>query len=121
MGEGRVVEPPDEHLLVARPHHVGVAAVGHEQEARLERASAGPDREVALVRLHGGDHDPVGQIEVAAVETALEHDRPLNQVDDLLELRARVGPGPCGVEAGDDRPRRSPASAITRTARRSSR
>ena len=42
MGEGGVVEPPDQHLLVARPHHVGVAAVGDEQEARLERGAATP-------------------------------------------------------------------------------
>ena len=55
------------------------------------------------MRLHGGDHDPVGQVEVAAVEAALEHDRPLHQVHDLVELPARIGPGPGGVEAGHDR------------------
>ena len=55
------------------------------------------------MRLHRGDHDPLRQLEVARVEPALEHDRPLDQVDDLLELAAGILPRPGRVEAGHDR------------------
>ena len=103
MRERGVVEPADQHLLVPGPDDVGVAAVCDEQEPRLERGAGPAHGEVALVRLHRGDHDPVGQLQIARVEAALEHDRPLDQVDDLLELAPGISPGAGGVEAGHDR------------------
>ena len=57
--------------------------------------------------LHGGDQDFARQAQVALVEGARVHARPLGQVDVLFEHAGRVGPAPAepaggGVEAFDD-------------------
>ena len=89
------------------------------------RGSSAPppptDREVALVRLHGRHRDPLGQLEIAGRELAREHARPLDQVDDLVELPHRVVQPPAASSPATIAARRSPASTITPWARRSSR
>ena len=80
--ERRVLEPALEHALVAGADELGVAAVGDEREP------GAAEREVALMRLHGGDDHALGQLEEPLVELAVEHVRPLDQVHDLLEHAA---------------------------------
>ena len=84
--EGRVVEPALEHALVAADHERRIAAVGDEGEAGAR------EREVALVGLHRRLDHPRRQREEALVEAALQHDRALDEVDDLVELPERVAP-----------------------------
>src|SRR2546430_152473 len=69
---------------------------------RDDRETRPLDREVALVRLHGGHDYPLGQLKEALVEAAFEHDRLLDQVDDLVELAAGIAPASNRVEPFDD-------------------
>src|SRR5207244_1608355 len=84
--EARVVEPTLEHTLVTGPYDLGIAAL------RDERKPVPAEREVALVRLHRGLHDAHGQLQEPLVEGPFEHDRPLDEMDDLLEYVGRVRP-----------------------------
>ena len=84
--EGGVVESVLQHLRVAGTNHVGIAAVRHEREA------VSFEREVPLMRLHGGDDDVARQVEEALVEGAFQHRRPLRQVHHLVEDSRGVAP-----------------------------
>ena len=76
---------PGEHALVSARDQLGLAAV------RDEREPVAAEREVALVRLHRGRDDALGELQEPLVEAALEHGRPFVQVDDLAEhARVRV-------------------------------
>ncbi|MFN8186781.1 MAG: hypothetical protein U0R69_06865 [Gaiellales bacterium] len=96
-GERRVLEPPLEHALVARAHELRVTPVGNEREA--SRA----EREVALMGLHRGRHDPLRKGQVALVVGPDEDERALDEEDDLLDHVPRVAPFTDPVESLDDR------------------
>ena len=94
--ERRVGEPALEHAHVPAADDLRVARV------RDDRDPAPAEREVALVRLHRGDDHALGQLEELLVERGVQDVRPLDQVDDLVELAARVLPPADRVERGDD-------------------
>ena len=84
--EARVLEAALEHVLVPSADDVRLAAVRDDGEA------VAPEREVALVSLHRRLDHALRQREVALVEAALEHERPLDEVDHLTENPGGVAP-----------------------------
>ena len=84
--ERRVGEPALEHAHVPAADDLRVARV------RDDRDPPPAEREVALVRLHRGDDHALGQLEELLVERGVEDVRPLDQVDDLVELAGRGPP-----------------------------
>ena len=76
--------------------HVGFPAV------RDERKPVPLNRKVALVGLHRRHDHPLRELQEPLVEAALEHDRLLDEVDDLGELAAGIAPAPHHVEPFDD-------------------
>ena len=111
--ERRVLEPRVEHPRVAGASDLHVSAGRDDCEAIL------PEREVALVTLHGGDDHALGQAEEPLVELRLEDERPLDHVHDLLELAERVLPLAERVERlhdDDGGARRNPARRSRRGA-----
>ena len=60
------------------------------------------ERKVALVRLHRRLDDAWRQLQEALVEAPLEHDRALDQEDDLLDHPGRVAPAADRIEPLED-------------------
>ena len=88
--EPRVGQPRAQHALVAR-HHRGAAVrrldVGHHGEARRGAAIGAAEREVLLVRAHGGAHDLGRQVHEGVVDAAEQRHRPLDQARHLRHQR----------------------------------
>src|SRR6266540_4121420 len=78
-GEGRILEPALEHVLVTGDHGLGVTAVRHEGEA------VPAQREVALVGFHRGDDHPFWQLQKSFVEIPREDHRALDEIDHLRQ------------------------------------
>jgi hypothetical protein len=107
--ERRILQACIEDIGIALGNRLGVrrVAVRHRQEARLERAVLARQREVALMRLHGGHQHALGKAQVLWPDVTDDGARVLHQKQHLFELAARVppraaDPGGRGVELTGD-------------------
>ena len=94
--ERRVLEAALDDVLDPGSHGVRVAAVRDEGEAVLA------ERKRADVVLDRRLDDPARQLQVALVEPAFDHDRLLDEEDDLAQDAVRVGPAAEIVQRVDD-------------------
>ena len=97
--EARVREPRPQDPLVSLADGPGAVAlaVGDGQETVQQPARSVDQGEVLLVVPHGGDQDLARQVQEGGLELPGNHQRPLDQVGDLLE---QIGIDVPGVARG---------------------
>src|SRR6185312_12184271 len=90
--EAGIVEPVLENRAVSGEDRVGLTSVRDDGKPRAA------EREVALMRLHGGLDHAARKPEEPLVEPAFEDEGRFDEVHDLVELPKRIRPGAESVE-----------------------